>query len=375
MFLNTIKNKLLTNGVGFYASKLRKLIIKGSAVTVSNNLANKYLPIIIVSRQHYNVEHQKYPVEQQSQLEKIIRLEHSIDGKKMSYVIGDFDGENRTVTFFSMKEQAITFIEKSKPLVVIPDILLLGSEYNNQLIDYHIAGKHYWVFEREGVVFSTLKNTLIKNKYIFANSIGHNLEENNELVSLDDSTVRFELKVLIGLFFSRKVFAFKVKTEQAIKISGKSLLTFSGAFSAAFILVQLAFIQFYNASAVDYKEKNQQLQSDVTEILAIRKSGLETAKLIESIQSQINGINVDLSAWALLKVVSEQVGAELINFSMYNNQGEVTVNMMAKAPRATDILKLLSDNPSVLKAEFSSDVVTTKEADSFQIKATLVGNQ
>jgi hypothetical protein len=231
------------------------------------------------------------------------------------------------------------------------------------------------VFERGGVIFSTLSNALIKNKYIFANSIGHNLEESSEQVSLDDSTVKFELKVLIGLFFSRKVFAFKVKAEQAIKVSGKSLLTFSGAFSAAFILVQLAFIQFYNASAIDYKEKNQQLQSNVTEVLAIRKSGLETAKLIKSIQSQINGVNVDLTAWALLKVVSEQAGAELINFSMYNNQEEVAVNIMAKAPRATDILKLLSNNPNVLKAEFSSDVVTTKEGDNFQIKATLVGNQ
>lgn len=375
MFLNTIKNKLLTKGVGFYASELRKLIIKDGAVIVTNNLANNYLPIIIISRQHYNVEHQKYPVEQQSQLEKIIKLEHSIDGKKMSYVIGDFDGENRTVTFFSMKEQAITLIENAKPIVVIPDILLLGAQYNNQLIDYHIANKHYWVLERGGVIFSTLSNALIKNKYIFANSIGYNLEENSEQVSLDDSTVKFELKVLIGLFFSRKVFAFKVKTEQTIKVSGKSLLTFSAAFSAAFILAQLAFIQFYNISAVDYKEKNQQLQSDVTEVLAIRKSGLETAKLIESIQSQINGVNVDLTAWALLKVVSEQAGAELINFSMYNNQGEVAVNLMAKAPRATDILKLLSNNPNVLKAEFSSDVVTTKEGDSFQIKATLVGNQ
>ncbi|MGB1201847.1 MAG: hypothetical protein ACPG5R_09810, partial [Cognaticolwellia aestuarii] len=189
MFLNTIKNKLLTKGVGFYASELHKLIIKDGAVIVTNNLANNYLPIIIISRQHYNVEHQKYPVEQQSQLEKIIKLEHSIDGKKMSYVIGNFDGENRTVTFFTMKEQAITLIEKSKPIVVIPDILLLGAQYNNQLIDYHIANKHYWVFERGGVIFSTLSNALIKNKYIFANSIGHNLEESSEQVSLDDSTV------------------------------------------------------------------------------------------------------------------------------------------------------------------------------------------
>ncbi|MAD02168.1 MAG: hypothetical protein CMK65_00885 [Pseudoalteromonas sp.] len=371
MLVNFLKTQVANKLLSYLGIAPYQIEVSNGAFFVSDISLVKPSPIVILSRDCYDIEHQTYPVENEKQLRKIINLEHEIDGCRLSFVIGDFMQGARVVTFFKVKAKYADILAKSKPLMVIPDAMLFIERYEAEYIKYNLNNKSYWFFSNNNIIYSIPENPLVKNINLFAASIGQTIGE-QQVKELELKRLQFDFSFFYSLLSKNRFSQFFVSNKKHLKLNHKAIASFAVSFVCVFVLFQFSLASYYQYKTSNLKAENSALQSQVEGLFTARKSLLEKRSSIQSLADELSVQNVDMKVWRLLDSMLKIDGLSLMRVSSYKKDGKIIFSVMGNAERSSMVLQLLASDPWVDNVKFSSDVVNVSGKERFSITGELV---
>jgi len=365
--LNTLKNKAILPWVGVLSDKLYQLALQDSKYQLLPVNANKKFYSIVLGRQHYQEVQKNYPVENKKELVKILKLEISTDNRTILFRIGEYKNKQRVVTFAYVNQSIQKEYTQLNSIFCIPETWILGEKYLNQLLQVNYQEVNYWLYGTNQRVQSQKASGLFKEVSPFCSALGIAHDEKAKRLNQEDITAIFiELAIPLLVKYNQGLWISKVNKAP---LDFKSIAFPVGA-GAALLGIYLTVMSFYLDFALERENSKQALLvNNASEIFTLQKQIEEQAKQLTQIKEVLYTSGVSLSIWQHLSPLYSKGDIRIEKISVISARDKVSI--MAKSVKATETLKLLSQQNGVYDAKFSSDVVQGRELENFSIDYSL----
>jgi hypothetical protein len=318
--------------------------------------------IVVIGKEHYREENRSFPIQSWRELTKILSLERLANETDiMTYHIGDYIDGERKVVIWSCPRELFTS-RQLKPLLVIPETLLLIGAKPKQLVTLEREGQLFWFYDRQGQYLSAAKKGLIVNTDMFKASAGLSpdvkqvlVDDSNYLPTLFSRLLPLSLTHLLALKTNLRQLE-PLDLRQYAKYCGLSAaLLFSGYFSLTSLYLKLRLNSAVEASQ-QTGDKTQQVFELKSELTAM-----------EQRQAQLAGVSAVTGApsviWRLLSPLMKQ-GVK-VNRLSYLPDGLFILNGIAD--KDTEVLAFLNSDPLVSSPQLRAATRTVKNKDHFSI--------
>ena len=358
--------RLALKRTGILTSELRGLYYDRTsqqvAYTEKNEFVRASVDILILGKEHYREENRTFPVQSWQELRKILALESTAnDAEIMLYKMGDYiDGERKVVTWSCAKE---TFTRWGiKPLLVIPESLLLLSSRPKQLVVLSRDEQVFWFYDSQKKYLSSAKKGLIVSNEMFMASAGlatdicqREVTEHDYLSTLTEQLTPILVRHLLGL---------KTGLRQLQTVDWRSYAKYCGVVSAVLFMTYFSLTSIYLKLRLSSAVDTSQTLSGKTDSVFMIKKQLTKIELQQQQLSEVSTIPGAPSViWRLLSPLMQR--EVMITRLSYLPDGRVLLAGIAS--KDTEVLAFLNRDDLVETPKLNTATRTVDGKDHFNI--------
>jgi len=365
--------KILVNFAGYFDGEIRRFILdENQNLIISKSLANKqdeiFKPsIIIVARKYYQEKLLTYPIDNKSELKKLLKLE--LHENAYYQVVKSGEGSS-LVNCWEMSENV------PSAFITLPDSLLLAlSTKNNEIICQQLPffednnsnkyqsndDNQLYVTRSQDVIYSQLKSTTINSELRFSLSIGISPQEKSNF----NGREVFVQQLILGLsalpIMSMVNYFRKPKFIEQKRIAMQ--------FTIPLLIVMTGYLAI-SSSYLAYKKNNLEnklsaQRQEVNDAFEQQNTYDKNKEKYQSLKVFLADKQPHSAIWLVLAQVIEQ--AKFSYVKLANNR----YNIRGVSPKATQLLEELTKNVYVKEALFENPTRTTRKGELFSISLLL----
>ncbi|MFT4925941.1 MAG: hypothetical protein ACI8WB_002036 [Phenylobacterium sp.] len=318
--------------------------------------------LLILGKEHYREENRSFPLQSRRELSKILALESAAnDADTLFYKIGDYiDGERLVVIWSCAKE--IFSRWNIKPLLVVPESLLLLASSPDQLVTLKREGQAFWFYNRQGKYLSAAKKGLIANTQMFKASAG--LAADIDQREVTDEDYLSVLTSALTPVVATHLLGLKTSLRQLQTVDWRNYAKYCGLAAAVLLTGYFSLTSMYLKLRLESAVSTSQALSDKTESVFMLKKQLTQ---IEQRQQQLSEVSSIAGAPSVIwRLISPLMQREVtIKQLGYLPDGRVL--MMGTANKDTEVLAFLNDDEMVEAPKLNAGTRTVKGKDHFNI--------
>ncbi len=315
--------------------------------------------IVIVARQFYHEQAKTYPIENKTELKKLLALEFS-DNENTYYHLWGYKEGTSQVNIWQYNLQV------PSALLKLPETLLLAlTAKENQVIEINNSEhkKQSLFVGRSGdLIYSIIKNSVINSSQLFAMSIGIGKTPQDRIVAVNDNAEQLASGIKQLSLPIISAFIQKPKVESRLQLLKNIALPF-------FIVLGL----YFSASSVFLTYKQQNLQQSLASQSSEVSVALERQQAFDQQLTRYSQLQTFLSSqqassplWFVMADLFPQ--AKFTNIRIAANRFVIR----GSTEKATDLLELLSNMPQVIDAKFDFPTRNSRNQEVFVISFNLL---
>jgi hypothetical protein len=308
--------------------------------------------MLIAGRRHYNEMVRLYPVDKQSEVSNLVKLE--FEGQRFHYIIAKMENGKAHVN--------VWVYAASLPdcLFVFPESLLLANNKSANQILVSGYSRSYFLSKQNGLVYSQLCNALIDTPANFAMAIG--MANNNPAVEIPPSNMGAALISGMRALSVAQLKSFISLPKVAITGNVGKILYTTGIILGLYLFASSAYLTFNKQQLLEQtNSQNEDIKAALVASERVENDESRYSQLFQFIDGQ-----QDISKlWFVLAELFPEAQFSVIS---YDNGRFILVG---KAEHATEVLEKVHDNPYVLEAHFDNPTRREKNKESFVISFVL----
>ncbi len=326
--------------------------------------------ILVIGKEHYREENRVLPIASRREVSKVLALECAAnEDDVMVYRIGDYvDGERNVVLWSCAKTVLAKY--NVKPLLVIPEGLLLLNAEPNRLITLKRESQTFWFYDRQGHFLSAAKKGLISNATMFKASAG--LADGIESAQIDSSNYLSKVFSPSAKVLATHLLGLKTSLRRLQPVDLREYAKYCGLSAVVMLTSYFALTSLYLQLRLDAAESaSSQYSGKTNEIFALKKQ-LTKAEQQQVQLAEISGQSGAPSVvWRLLAPLIQR-GVKIDRLS-YLPDGLFIVNGVAN--KDTEVLEFLNSDELVLQPQLRAATRTVKGKDHFSISLKIKGSK
>jgi len=353
--------QLLSSFGGYYNGQMYRFILDDEQKLTLQLVKqdNFSALILIVARQYYHEQAKTYPIENKTELKKLLALEFS-DNENSYYHLWGYKEGTSQVNIWQYNLQV------PSALLKLPETLLFAlTAKENQVIEINNREhkKQSLFVGRSGdLIYSIIKNSVINSSQRFAMSVGIGKTQQDRIVAVNDTAEQLasgikqlSLPIISGFIQAPKV-------ENRLQLLKNIALPF---------FIVLGFYFAASSAFLTYKHHSlqQRLASKSSEVsAALEQQQVFDQQLRRYSQLQAFLINQKVSAplWLVMADLFPQ--AKFTNIRIANNR----FALRGSTEKAIDLLELISNMPQIVDAKFDFPTRKSRNQEVFVISFTLL---
>jgi len=357
MLATKLNRKLLLNITGYFNNEVHEIDPQkaGDAAFSLKNKSDKFSPVImIVARQYYQEINRSYPLDNKSEVRKLINLEFECQ-RFLSKIIKSENGKT-SVNIWMINA------EVPHALFLIPESYLYSSLIAIDTVFQINSSPKQFITTRNGVLHSQIANGLISTTSDFTTSIGApstlkevNIKNSGVAELFINAFNTISLDSILTFFVAPKIEITKNALSTAI-IPAFCVGMFYLLASSVFVYAKKAYLE----------EGIQTQRSDVNKVLDVNDSVEQKLAQYRAITKFLASKPNTETLWFVMPDVFDNATITQFEFS----QGRFV--LYGEAERATTLLSTLNANKYVNEAHFDNPVRTNRGKEIFVVSFTII---
>lgn len=342
--------KLLCRFVGYFNGEIQSFKLDSD-----NNLTlvktQKTPLLLIVARSFYTESAKQYPLENKTEVKKLLKLEYSQHENTFSHVWGLVNGQNQ-VNIWQFNEQV------PKTLIQLPESVLFALSGLPNQVTQVINDKTIYVTREAQLIHSLPHSALVNSCNRFAMSVGvAQQQQDKHIVSSDIAT---ELVANLKKLTPELILSFislPKSTEGGFTLFKKITIPSLTIFSLYLTLSSGYLFYKHWELTQDLTEQGPEISSALQQQLSLDKNLIRYHELSKFLSEQ----NTSSEIWLIMEPLFSQ--AEFSNVSMKNDRYILSGNSI----KAIDLLEVMSKMSQVENAKFDRPIRQYRGKDIFVI--------
>ncbi len=316
---------------------------------------------VVVPRPYYQEFHRDYPIENKSELKKVLTLEYD-NSMHVSHFIGNAQANVRRVTSY-VYEPAI-FNQISRSCVLLPESYLLAkSLHKGQAAIVRQRSGTYFISNMLGHLSSLRQSGLCPDLSAYLLYSGFAADSAAINISTDDDG-RYLFEGFSQLTFAEVVAFFQRSKHIGSRINFKPLLLSAAVLGLVYSALSTGYLLWAQHTRSEIVEE---MGSDLDRILLLQQN-LERGSMEAQAYQKEFADNIDTAQiWFVVAALLSQADTSIQSFSFSNG----TFELRGSAPKATDVLQTIARLPYFSDVKFVSPVSKQRKVETFTISASL----
>ena len=358
-----------SNHIGYFADKVYDFSLSDEAVPNKLIESSGYQKrIMIVGREHYHESVRDYPVGNVKDLKSILASQINVSPYESYefFLVDRLSDDSHRVTSWHIKHTSIESLTY-RPWILVPESVCVSiingtpgltkiarpsgsltvGVGNNGLVSY--------LNSEEGDASKSAHSDFLAQLYAESSSQPKSLSANESTKILWDGVLKvlssFPLRFMLPFDHSVSTYPWM----KAFKLSGLIFGCYLFA-SSGFLMA----VDFWSDSQLD------KIESQAADAVETRRELRARHELLGKMNNIVGSLQPNWISWEIFLDLKKS-SAQFSSLSFSNGQLDLT----GTAPRATDILVLLTDDRRVKHAEFNSAVRKVRNREQFAISAEL----
>lgn len=328
-----------------------------SLVTSNDTESSNSPRVIIFSRACYTETREWFPITNVLELKRFLLKKYPAS-LGYFYLIGSQKDARRSVQLFQL---TVDIPEHTS--VWVPETLLLGTNVKqSQVVEFQTPdGALFLARNASGELVSAKPSALLPNAKRFAWSAG--LSPDVDTVSFNLEQTRSVMNSRINAFIARNLWQLIYVKKQKIAFRLKPVA----------LTALLAVPVYFAATSLYLMAKEWQVESEVEAKRTVVNDALndqQQAQALQQSNQQMQAVlaqkNDQAKYWQLLLLIEDEYNAEIEKVSW--SQTSIEISGRTKAD-PTKILEVISQQPDVVEAEFSSPIRRRGAFANYRIRA------
>ncbi|QLE86110.1 hypothetical protein FLM48_14160 [Shewanella sp. Scap07] len=354
------KKSLGLLGIGYLDTKLYRLVDIADGQFKWQEAPVNFKPnVLILSRQHYQESCKQYPIENKSEVKKLIRLELSAN-----------EGTSQFVTYKAQDSKTASNQWMLSDVYlgakfVLPESFLIGAKQPHfKVTELQNEESQFYIVNTPKGIISTVKGGLINNVNAFSMASGVSVDQTINSMSFEQfaNFTAAELPQLLIQYGSQ----FFVKQDSNLDVQDlvKPVFLTLGASLTLYLLIGSAYLELQSYRITSQIESNS---SQVNRALNIQNEYNQLTEKLLRQQDFIESQAVKTSFWLVLEPLLQQAKFRTIR---YRNDRYI---INGETKQATKLLDMLIQDPLVTDAKFDSQIRKSRNNEVFTISFRLSG--
>ena len=366
--------RLALKRTGILTSELRGLHFDKTSQQVAYTDKTRFVPasvdVLILGKEHYSEENRTFPVQSRQELRKILALESTANNTDIIlYKIGDYiDGVRKVVMWSCAKE---TFNHWGvKPLLVIPESLLLLSSSPKQLVVLFREKQTFWFYDSQEKYLSSAKKGLITSTQMFMASAGLSTD-----ISQREVTEQHYLSILtnqLAPVLMRHLLGLQTGLRQLQSVDWRNYAKYCGGACTVLFVAYFSLTSIYLKLRLSSAVATSQTLSGKTDSVFMLKKQLTEIELRQEQLSEVSSIPGAPSV--IWRLISPLMQREVI-ITRLNYLPDGRVVMAGNANKDTEVLAFLNKDDLVDTPKLNSGTRTVDGKDYFNIVFKIRGSE
>ncbi|WDE03949.1 hypothetical protein SG34_021640 [Thalassomonas viridans] len=356
MTLTETYKKLLCRMTGYYCQGTLYRLSYGAG-GISFLAAEKDGPaplILVAAREYYQEQLKSYPVEEKKAIDGLLRLEYGEHSVK--YHIADISNGSSHVNIWQFSPD----LPKAKLILPESFLLHLGLDHQEVLIS-ESASECLFVAKANKAVVSSLSGALINDVERFCTSAGLALPQQS--YQIEQAQLPERLLSGLAACHLNKLLLFvtnlSVRDNTSLIKACIAPVLLTGSL---YLLISSLWLLWQNH---ELQQQVEHQQEEVMQAVALRDDFSRDQQQLELLSDFLVTKSSKSLAWLIVADIYNRADITALR---YTNGRFI---LLGKAPKATDFLAKLSENPLVNNAKFDLPVRKTKKSDHFTISFIL----
>jgi hypothetical protein len=348
-------DNLLFRFLGYFSDGMQKFVKSGQGEgSISLQSVDQFKPLIlIVARRHYTELNRSYPLENRSEVKKLINLEYA--GQRLYYKLAKAENGKILVNIWLIKSVV------PDAWLTLPESFILSARSTLGRVLQLNTSPSQFMTKQNQLIHSQIGNQLINNANNFAMSVG--IPGSFELEKIEPAVLPQMLLQNLKCTPTNELFLFfSMPSLNLTKQNFNSII----APSVALGIIYLVLSSVYVGAHKYYLESQIAQQSE--EINVALDANSQMQQQTESYQKLQKFMASQLDIAAVWYVFADVVNdVQLSRFDLI--QGRFV--LAGQTDRATSLLEKISNNAHVKEARFDNPTRTSKNKEFFVISFTV----
>lgn len=322
--------------------------------------------LVVMRSQDYDETTAFYQVEDESELKKIIKLELQDSGAPALFAIGELMDGRRQVCFFYLKDSIKAALHPWLPTFLVPESWLIRQYFPEQLVSFDAQETQLWVLSYRGLTASVQAQGLMTQASVVCTAVG---VPQLDIVRLNRIELHQQILANPSVLVQRQLAGFFFHDPQN-KIDEQSWAMGGLVAASVFSLTVFLYGKVLDIQTGWAEQKQLELTVQVGPLLELQKRVEQAANDIELLQGlETSTAKMDYAVWRALFPLFKQTDLQ-VNKVLVSAAAN-TYTLYGKAPKATQVLQLLSQQPGVRSASFLMDVISRDGIEQFVIRFSM----